>query len=62
MTDALFHFALILCAVSGVFCLGCIFSSVFAWFASHKPMATRIRRGKHYQGDTDQLGGWNGPW
>jgi len=50
MSEALFNLGLILCAVSGVFCIGCIFSSVFDSLTRHNRMATSNRRGRHYQG------------
>jgi len=50
MSEALFSFGLILCAVSGVFCIGCIFSAAFNSLTRHNRMATSNRRGRHYQG------------
>ena len=60
MADAIFSVAMIFCLVAGVFCIGCAFSHWFAALMRTGDMATRTRRGRHYQGDTDHEGN-NGP-
>lgn len=58
MIDALLSLALIFFIVSGIFCIGAIVSP--SRWIGRRPMATRVRRGRHYQDTTHE--GHNTPW
>ena len=49
MSGALFNLGMIFMAVAAVYTIGCLFASVLG-FRQSRPMATRTRAGRHYQG------------